>query len=76
MPALRGCARGRRIGACARNVPARFRVLRDERIQPILREARPVVARMGVGRPERSGDKKNFGEVFCIHHSLHEKTVP
>jgi hypothetical protein len=57
-------------------VPARFRVLRDERIQPILREARPVVARMGVGRPERSGDKKNFGEVFCIHHSLHEKTVP
>ncbi|WP_250451599.1 hypothetical protein [Caballeronia sp. ATUFL_M2_KS44] len=56
-------------------MPARFGVLRDERIESILREARSVIACMSDSRPERSSNKKNLGEVFCIHHSLHEKTV-
>ena len=59
---------------CGRDMPLRFRMLRNERVEPVLSEPRSVVACMGNDCGRCSGNQKNSGEVL-LHDSLHEKTA-
>lgn len=72
--ALRRSAGGRRVLLCGRDMPLRFRMLRNERIKPVLSETRSVVACMRSDCGRCSGDQENSGEVL-LHDSLHGKTA-
>ncbi|KDR34407.1 hypothetical protein BG57_06470 [Caballeronia grimmiae] len=72
--ALRRSAGGRRVLLYGRDMPLRFRMLRNKRIEPVLSETRSVVACMGNDCGRCSGDEKNSGEVL-LHDSLHEETA-